>query len=59
MERDNNLIVTRDDKGKKSGTIMVIDEERGTLADYGEGNCGCQAKPCCVCDRLWKPAASN
>jgi len=47
-EREGNVYINRGRQGR--GTVMVIDEEMGTLACY----CEEEANPCCTCVKIGK-----
>jgi hypothetical protein len=48
-EREGNLYVTRDKHGSRTGTCMVIDEERGTIGHFAAKCCSQEPEetPCC------------
>ena len=50
-ERDGNTWVTRDKHGNRTGQIILLDHERGTLAFYGVKCCTTQlqTEPQCYC----------
>ena len=48
-EREGNVYINRGRQGR--GTVMVIDEEMGTLACY---HCEEEASPCCTCVKIGK-----
>ena len=48
-EREGNVYINRGRQGR--GTVMVIDEEMGTLACY---HCEEEANPCCTCVKIGK-----
>ena len=48
-EREGNVYINRGRQGR--GTVMVIDEEMGTLGCY---HCDDEAHPCCTCVKIGK-----
>lgn len=52
-EREGNVYVMRGRRFERMGAVMVIDEERGTLANYRTKCCSTELheKPCCHCVR--------
>ena len=52
-ERSENAWITRDKHGRKTGAIILVDYEKGTLAHYGVECCkqDLEASPQCYCKR--------
>ena len=56
-ERDGNAYILRGKGGERAGYIMVVDEDRGTIACYQRRRCfECEGpigkSPCCYCYRV-------
>ena len=50
-EREGNVYINRGRQNQGQGTLMVVDEEMGTLACY---HCDEEATPCCTCVKIGK-----
>jgi hypothetical protein len=52
-EREGNVYVSRAKSGGRTGMLMLIDEENGTLGKYGMKSSSDEPRdaPCCYCYR--------
>ena len=50
----DNTWITRDNKGIKTGEVIIVDHERGTLAMHGAKCCSSEldAHPQCYCEKI-------
>ena len=54
-ERDgSHTWVTRDKHGRRTGAIMIVDHEKGTIAHYGTKCCSTELDdtPACYCEKV-------
>lgn len=51
-ERQNNIYITRDRRGIKNGVIVLVDEEKGTLAHYSVCCNKIATEPYCMSTRI-------